>query len=318
MTLPTRPLGRTGMDITTVGFGAWAIGGGDWAFGWGEQDDADSVAAIRHAVELGINWVDTAAVYGLGHSEEVVGRALKEIPEADRPLVFTKCGLIWDEADRQKPPRRNSGAAGVRAACEASLRRLGVERIDLLQFHWPDTEGTPLEESWGTLLELRDEGKIRAAGVSNYTVDLLEGCEAIGHVESLQPPFSMIARGTAEALLPWCAGARDGRDRLQPDGLGPAHRQLHARARRGPGRRRLALEEPRVRRAEPRRATSRSRMRCGRSPSATTPRPPPWRWRGRSPGRGSAAPSSAPARPSRSRAGSTPPGSSSPTRTSTS
>ena len=205
MTLRTRPLGRTGMDITTVGFGAWAIGGGDWAFGWGEQDDADSVAAIRHAVELGINWVDTAAVYGLGRSEEVVGRALKEIPEADRPLVFTKCGLIWDEADRRKPPRRNSGAAGVRAACEASLRRLGVERIDLFQFHWPDSEGTPLEESWGTLLELRDEGKIRAAGVSNYTVDLLEGCEAIGHVESLQPPFSMIARGTAQELLPWCA-----------------------------------------------------------------------------------------------------------------
>jgi len=154
--------------------------------------------------------VDTAAVYGLGHSEEMVGRALREIPETDRPFVFTKCGLIWDDADRRATPRRFSGPDSIRRECEASLRRLGVERIDLLQFHWPDSEGTPVEDSWATLLALRDEGKIRAAGVSNYTVELLERCEAVGHVDSLQPQFSLLARRAAEDLIPWCAAHETG------------------------------------------------------------------------------------------------------------
>ena len=147
-TLPTTQLGRTGMHVTRTGFGAWAIGGGDWAFAWGNQDDAASIAAIRHAVESGINWIDTAAVYGLGHSEEVVAAALAGLPEADRPYVFTKGGLVWDPADRSAAPRRVGAPASIRAEVEASLRRLRVERIDLYQMHWPAEDGTPLEEYW--------------------------------------------------------------------------------------------------------------------------------------------------------------------------
>ena len=199
------PLGTTGMQITRVGFGAWAIGGGGWAFAWGEQDDAESIAAIRHAIDRGINWIDTAAVYGLGHSEEVVARALRDIPRDDRPYVFTKCGLVWDESDRATPPRRVGAPASLRRECEASLRRLGVERIDLYQMHWPAEDGTPLEEYWGTLLELKREGKVRAVGLSNHKADQLQRAEAIGHVDTLQPPFSMIRRGAAERELPWCA-----------------------------------------------------------------------------------------------------------------
>ena len=210
MTLPTRPLGTSGLEITTVGFGSWATGGGGWAFGWGPQDDDASVAAMRHAIERGVNWIDTAAVYGLGHSEEVVGRLLRELPASERPFVFTKCGLAWDESDRLAAPARVLKPESIRAECEASLRRLGVERIDLYQFHWPDETGTPVEESWRAMLRLVDEGKVRAAGVSNFRVDLLERCEAIRHVDSLQPPFSLIRRGAAEAELPWCADHRTG------------------------------------------------------------------------------------------------------------
>jgi aryl-alcohol dehydrogenase-like predicted oxidoreductase len=202
--LPTRRLGRTDMDITRVGFGAWAIGGPDWAVGWGTQDDRDSVAAIRHAVDRGINWIDTAAVYGLGHSEEVVGRALSEIPADRRPYVFTKCGLVWDADDRQAPPRKVGAAASIRHEIEASLQRLGVERIDLYQMHWPADDGTPLEEYWQTLIDLRREGKVRAVGLSNHTAEQLEAAERIGHVDTLQPPFSAIRRTAAAAALPWC------------------------------------------------------------------------------------------------------------------
>jgi len=205
MSLPKRPLGKSGLEITTVGFGAWAAGGGGWAFGWGPQDDAASVAAIRHAVARGVNWIDTAAVYGLGHSEEVVGRALREIPAAERPLVFTKCGLHWDEADRMKQAKRILSPDSISRECEASLRRLGVERLDLFQFHWPDESGIPVEESWGALVKLVEQGKVRAAGVSNFGVPLLERCEAVRHVDSLQPPFSAIRRGVAAAEIPWCA-----------------------------------------------------------------------------------------------------------------
>lgn len=197
--------GRTDMTITRVGFGAWAIGGGGWAFAWGEQDDAESVAAIRHAVESGINWVDTAAVYGLGHSEEVVSRALKDLPEADRPYVFTKGGLVWDENDRSKPPRRVGNPASLRREVEASLRRLGVERIDLYQMHWPAEDGTPVEEYWQTFTELRAEGKIRAAGLSNHGPAQLGAAESIGHVDTLQPLFNLIHREAASDVIPWCA-----------------------------------------------------------------------------------------------------------------
>src|SRR5205814_9112347 len=204
MTLPTRPLGASGLDITTVGFGAWAIGGGGWAFGWGPQDDADSLAAMRRALEQGVTWIDTAAVYGLGHSEEVVGRLLRELPAGERPLVFTKCGLVWDERDRMKEARRVLRPDSIRKECEASLRRLGIERIDLYQFHWPDESGTPVEDSWGEMVRLVEEGKVPADGDSNFNVELLERCERIRHVDSLQPPFSLIRREVAEQEIPWC------------------------------------------------------------------------------------------------------------------
>ena len=204
--LPTRKLGKDGPDITRIGLGAWAIGGGGWAFGWGSQDDAASLATMRRAVELGINWIDTAAVYGLGHSEEVVGRFLRGVPAGERPYVFTKCGLVWDEKNRMGEIRRDLGPGSIRRECEASLRRLGVERIDLYQFHWPDDAGTPVEESWGEMARLVEDGKVRWLGVSNFDVPLLDRCETLRHVDSLQPPFSAISRGAAGAQIPWCAG----------------------------------------------------------------------------------------------------------------
>ncbi len=203
--IPRRTLGTGGPSISVIGFGAWAVGGGDWAFTWGPQDDEASVAAMRRAVELGVNWIDTAAVYGLGHSEAVVGRFLTSLPPGDRPLVFTKCGLIWDDSNRRAVAIRNSHPASIRKECEASLRRLGVERIDLYQFHWPDETGVPLEDSWTEMGRLIEEGKVHRAGVSNFGVPLLERCEAIRHVQSLQSPFSLIRRQLAEAEIPWCA-----------------------------------------------------------------------------------------------------------------
>ncbi len=205
MSLPKRSFGLAGVPITVTGFGAWALGGGDWAYSWGPQDDNESIRTIRHALEKGINWIDTAAVYGLGHSEEVVGRLLREIPSSERPLVFTKCGLVWDESNRRAEPRRILTPESIRKECDASLRRLGVERIDLYQFHWPDETGTPVEDSWGEMSRLRQEGKIRMAGVSNFDVSLLERCEAIMHVDSLQPPFSLIRRDAGAREIPWCA-----------------------------------------------------------------------------------------------------------------
>lgn len=210
MTLPRRTLGTTDLSITTVGFGAWAAGGGDWAFGWGPQDDEDSLAAMRRALELGVNWIDTAAIYGLGHSEEVVGRLLKEIPAGRRPLVFTKGGMVWNPADRMAPPLQTLRPDSVRRECEASLARLGVERIDLYQYHWPDKTGVAVEDSWAEMARLIDEGKVRAGGVSNFSVDLLDRCEPVRHVDSLQPPFSMIRRDAAGNVIPWCAARRTG------------------------------------------------------------------------------------------------------------
>src|SRR5512136_3389764 len=179
----TRKLGYSDLYLTAIGLGTWAMGGGA-GISWGPQDDSDTVAAIRHALEKGVNWIDTAAVYGLGHSEEVVGRALADIPASDRPLVFTKCGLPWNDAEPMKPAVRDSRPARVREECEASLRRLRLERIDLYQFHWPDEVGTPIEDSWGEMLRLVEEGKVRWPGASNYDVPRLEACARLGHVQS--------------------------------------------------------------------------------------------------------------------------------------
>lgn len=208
--LPKRQLGLTDMHITRVGFGAWAIGGPDWAVGWGAQDDQASIAAIRHAVARGINWIDTAAIYGLGHSEEVVRKALAEIPEAERPYVFTKCGLLWDENDRKAMPRQVGAPDSIRCEVEASLKRLGTERIDLYQMHWPAKDGTPLEEYWQALLDLKQEGKVRAVGLSNHDVAQLEAAEKIGHVDTLQPPFSAIRREVGNRELLWCEAHQTG------------------------------------------------------------------------------------------------------------
>ena len=208
--LPLRRLGTTDMRITRVGFGSWAVGGGDWAVGWGAQDDAESIAAIRHAVERGVNWIDTAAVYGLGHSEDIVRRALAGIPAERRPYVFTKCGLVWDARERKAMPRRVGAPASLRREVEASLQRLGVERIDLYQMHWPATDGTPLESYWQTLLDLQREGKVRAVGLSNHDADQLQAAERLGHVDTLQPPFSAIRREVAARELPWCAAHSTG------------------------------------------------------------------------------------------------------------
>ena len=196
--LPTRPFGKTGMEITRVGIGAWAMGGNMW----GPQDDAQSAAAIRHAVDLGINWIDTAAAYGVGHSEEVIGETLRQLPADRRPLVFTKGGVIRDKNGQN--PRRIGERASLRAELEASLRRLGVETIDLYQIHWP-ADDVPLEDYWATMLELKAEGKVRHVGMSNHDAAQLARAEAMGRVETLQPPFSMIKRETAAEILPWCA-----------------------------------------------------------------------------------------------------------------
>jgi aryl-alcohol dehydrogenase-like predicted oxidoreductase len=208
MTIDVRvPFGSTGVSISRVGLGTWAIGGGDWLFGWGPQDDEVSIAAVQHAVATGINWIDTAAVYGLGRSEQVVGRAVAALPEADRPYLFTKCGRVWNGAGTV--PRTVLAPDSIRRECEASLRRLGVERIDLYQIHWPARDA-PIEDAWGAMAELADEGKVRWIGVSNFDVPLLEACERIRHVDSLQPPLSLIQRYALGKILPWCGAHRTG------------------------------------------------------------------------------------------------------------
>jgi aryl-alcohol dehydrogenase-like predicted oxidoreductase len=204
MHLPKRSLPQTGLEITTLGLGTWAIGGSGWAYGWGPQDDASSLAAIRRAIALGINWIDTAPAYGLGRAEELVGRLLAELPAAERPFVFTKCGLLWDPARPLAEPKRDLRPETIRRECEASLRRLGVERIDLYQFHWPDDTATPVEYSWDAMLRLVDEGKVRAAAVCNFDVGMLQLCQARAHVASVQLPFSLVRRESAATEIPWC------------------------------------------------------------------------------------------------------------------
>jgi aryl-alcohol dehydrogenase-like predicted oxidoreductase len=195
-----RKLGKNGPEITTVGFGAWAAGGA-WKFGWGHQDDNDSIAAIRRALELGINWIDTAAVYGLGHSEDVVGRAIEGLTREDI-IVATKCGRVPDETGT---PHGNLSPASIRRELEVSLKRLRTDYLDLYQFHWPDTEsGTPMEESWQAMADLQKEGKVRFIGVSNFEVPLMERIEPIAHIDSLQPPYSLLRRDVETEILPWC------------------------------------------------------------------------------------------------------------------
>jgi aryl-alcohol dehydrogenase-like predicted oxidoreductase len=191
-------LGNSDMELTPIGVGAWAMGGGGWAFAWGPQDDDESIAAIHAALDRGVNWIDTAAVYGLGHSEEVVARALEG--RATKPFVFTKCARTWNENRQiQKVLKRSS----VRAECESSLRRLKVDVIDLYQMHWPEPD-EDLEEGWETLARLKEEGKVRWIGLSNCTVAQLERCRAIAPITSLQPPYSAISPETEDALLPYC------------------------------------------------------------------------------------------------------------------
>lgn len=194
----TRRLGNSDLFITPIGFGAWAIGGGGWAFGWGAQDDADSVATIREALDLGINWVDTAAVYGLGHSEEVVAKALDGV--ANRPLVFTKCARIWD-ANRQIG--KSLKADSIRRECEASLRRLKVDVIDLYQVHWPEPP-EDIDEGWQTMVKLKEEGKVRWIGVSNFDAAQMAQVAKFGPITSLQPPYSMVRPEVEASILPHC------------------------------------------------------------------------------------------------------------------
>jgi aryl-alcohol dehydrogenase-like predicted oxidoreductase len=199
--METRKLGNSDIRITPVGFGAWALGGGGWEFAWGPQDDADSIAAIHQALELGVNWIDTAAVYGLGHSEEVVARALKEC-RGSRPYVFTKCVLVWNEKGKIW---REFSRDSIRGECEDSLRRLQADTIDLYQMHWPPDEGKPgIEEAWETLAALKAEGKVRWIGVSNFNTAQIKRAETIAPVTSLQPPYSIIRRQIEAEILPYC------------------------------------------------------------------------------------------------------------------
>jgi len=197
----TRKLGNSDLQITSIGFGAWAAGGSGWEFAWGAQDDVDSIAAIHRALELGVNWIDTAAVYGIGHSEEVVARALKTWTRA-KPYVFTKCVLRWDSNGKVTP---NHSAASIREECEHSLRRLKVNVIDLYQMHWPPRDNGPqLEEAWQTMANLQKEGKARRVGVSNFDVSQMRRAQAIAPVTSNQPPYSMIRRAIEAEILPFC------------------------------------------------------------------------------------------------------------------
>jgi len=201
--MKTKRLGNSDLAITPVGFGAWAIGGSGWEFGWGEQDDKQSVDAIHRALELGVNWIDTAAVYGMGHSEEVVAKALRTWP-GPRPYIFTKCGLRWDE---QGYVHRDLSADSIRLECEDSLRRLNVDAIDLYQIHWPTDN---LEEGWSAMAQLQKEGKVRWIGVSNFSVEELRRAQKIAPVTSLQPPYSLVRREVESEILPYCRSNRIG------------------------------------------------------------------------------------------------------------
>ena len=195
--METKRLGNSDLFITPVGFGAWAIGGSGWEFAWGNQDDRDSIAAIHEALEAGINWIDTAAVYGLGHSEEVVARALAGVRY--RPYAFTKCGMVWNE---HREIGHHLKADSIRRECEASLGRLRVDAIDLYQIHWPDPDAD-IEEGWATMAALKQEGKVRHIGVSNFNVAQMQRAQAIAPITSLQPRYSLLHREIEEEILPF-------------------------------------------------------------------------------------------------------------------
>src|SRR5476649_498301 len=197
--LKTKQLGRSDLFITSIGFGFWAVGG-PWQFGWSSQNDDDSIAAIHRALELGINWIDTAAVYGLGHSEKVVAKALAEWPH-ERPYVFTKCGMIWNG---RREIDYSLKAGSIRREVDNSLRRLRVDAIDLYQIHWPADDLAETEEGWQTLAALKKEGKVRWIGTSNFSVEELQAAQHIAPVTSLQPPYSLIRRGIEDEVLPFC------------------------------------------------------------------------------------------------------------------
>jgi aryl-alcohol dehydrogenase-like predicted oxidoreductase len=196
--MKTRQLGNSDLEITPIGLGAWAIGGGGYEFGWGPQNDEESIQTINRAIELGINWIDTAPVYGLGRSEEVVGRALKR--RSERPYVFTKCSLVWDA---QGNVSNNLHAESIRRECEASLRRLQIDAIDLYQIHWPNPD-PDIEEAWRAMAQLKREGKVRYIGVSNFDVVQMKRVMAIAPITSLQPPYSLLKRSIETEILPFC------------------------------------------------------------------------------------------------------------------
>ena len=192
-----KPLGNSDLEITPLGIGAWAMGGSGWKFAWGEQDDNDSIDAIRAALDAGLNWIDTAAVYGLGHSEEIVGKAIHGM--SNKPFIFTKCGRRWDEQGEIYPSIK---AASIRQECENSLRRLRIDRIDLYQMHWPEPDAD-IEEGWTEMARLREEGKARWIGVSNFNVQQMERAMNIAPITSLQPPYSLLARKAEAEILPF-------------------------------------------------------------------------------------------------------------------
>ncbi|HEY5707353.1 MAG TPA: aldo/keto reductase [Terrimicrobiaceae bacterium] len=198
--MKTQLLGNSDMGITRFGFGAWAAGGGGWQFGWSTQDDGDSIAAIHTALDLGINWIDTAAVYGLGHSEEIVAKALKDWPGA-KPYVFTKCGMVWSDKGEVDYSLK---ADSIRSECENSLRRLNTDSIDLYQIHWPADDLPETQEGWATLASLQKEGKVRWIGASNFSREELQAAQHIAPVTSLQPPYSLIRRDVEQGVLPLC------------------------------------------------------------------------------------------------------------------
>ena len=212
--LGTKELGATGLEITRVGFGAWAIGGGGWEFGWGPQDDAQSIAAIHHALELGVNWIDTAAAYGFGHSETVVGRALEGV--SDRPLVFTKASLLEGPGRTVVHSLRRDS---ILREAEASLQRLGVDAIDLYQIHWPVPDAD-IEEGWGAMAELKQQGLVRHIGVSNFDVAQMRRIQEIAPIETLQPEYSLIAREVESEVLPWAEAEGIGVIAYSPMGSG--------------------------------------------------------------------------------------------------
>ncbi len=212
--MQTRRLGNSDMHITPVGFGAWALGGGGWAFSWGEQDDQESIGAIQAALDHGVNWIDTAAVYGLGHSEEIVAQALKG--HASRPYIFTKCERVWDEAGNIGGSLK---ADSIRREVEDSLRRLQVDVIDLYQIHWPNPD-EDIEEGWTTMAQLKDEGKVRWIGVSNFNVSQMERAHKISPITSLQPPYSLVEREVEAEILPYCEAQGIGVINYSPMGAG--------------------------------------------------------------------------------------------------